>query len=133
MQQLVELQEFKSEFSELGIDIYGVLVNRKSAVAIKEKSGAKYDILCDENLVVTKKIGLFHKNAVPVFSDRAAKRMNLDDVPIANKRADLPQPATLLFDTNGKLIWSYVSTNYRVRPDTMDLLVTAEKHFGAEM
>lgn len=114
----------------MGIDIYGVLVNRKSAVAIKEKSGVKYDILYDENLVLTKNMGLFNKNAVPVFNDRAAKRMNLDDVPITNKRVDLPQPATLLFDSSGKLIWSYVSTNYRVRPDTMDLFVAAEEHFG---
>jgi hypothetical protein len=114
----------------LGIDIYGVLVNRKSAVAIKEKSGAEYDILVDENLALAIKMGLLHKDAVPVFNDRTAERMNLDDVPIKNKRVDLPQPATLLFDAKGKLIWSYVSTNYRVRPDTMDLFVAAEEHFG---
>ena len=114
----------------MGIDIYAVLVNRKSAVAIKEKSGADFDILYDENLVLSKNMGIFHEDAVPVFSDRAAKRMNLDDVPINNGNADLPQPATFLFDANGKLIWSYVSTNYRVRPDTMDLFVAAEEHFG---
>ncbi len=114
----------------MGIDIYGVLVNRKSVVAIKEKSGVDYDILYDENLVVTKNMGIFHENAVPVLNDKMAKRMNLDDVPITNKSVDLPQPATFLFDSNGKIIWSYVSTNYRIRPDTMDLLVAAEKHFG---
>jgi len=75
-------------------------------------------------------MGLLDKDAVPVFSDRAAKRMDLDDVPIRNRRADLPQPATFLFDANGKLIWSYVSTNYRIRPDTMDLFVAAEERFG---
>jgi hypothetical protein len=75
-------------------------------------------------------MGLLHQDAVPVLSDRAAKRMDLDDVPISNRRADLPQPATFLFDANGKLIWSYVSTNYRIRPDTMDLFVAAEEHFG---
>jgi hypothetical protein len=75
-------------------------------------------------------MGLFHKEAVPVLSDRAAKRMDLDDVLISNRRADLPQPATFLFDANGKVIWSYVSTNYRIRPDTMDLFVAAEEHFG---
>jgi len=75
-------------------------------------------------------MGLLHQDAVPVFSDRAAKRMDLDDVPISNRRADLPQPATFLFDANGKLIWSYVSTNYRIRPDTMDLFVAAEERFG---
>ena len=107
-----------------------MLVNRKSAVAIKEKSGVDFDILYDENLVLSKSMGLLHQDAVPVFSDRAAKRMDLDDVPISNRRADLPQPATFLFDANGKLIWSYVSTNYRVRPDTMDLFVAAEEHFG---
>ena len=114
----------------MGIDIYGVLVNRKSAVAIKEKAGVDFDILIDENLVLSKNMGLFHKDAVPVFNDRTAKRMSLDDVPISNKRVDLPQPAVLLFDSSGKLIWSYVSTNYRVRPDTMDLFVAAEEHFG---
>jgi len=97
---------------------------------MKEKTGVDYNILYDENLVVTKSMGLLHKDAVPVFNDGAAKRMNLDDVPITNKRADLPQPATFLFDANGKLLWSYVSTNYRIRPDTKDLLVAAEKHFG---
>ena len=97
---------------------------------MKEKTGVDYDILIDENLVVSKNMGLLHKDAVPVFSDRAAKRMNLDDVPITNKRADLPQPATFLFDANGKVLWSYVSTNYRIRPDTMHLLAAAQEHFG---
>jgi hypothetical protein len=57
--------------------------------------------------------------------------MKEKDVPITNKRADLPQPATFLFDATGKLLWSYVSTNYRIRPDTKDLLVAAAKHFGS--
>jgi len=114
----------------MGIDIYAVLVNRKSAVAIKEKSGADYGFLYDENLVLTKNMGIYHESAAPVFNDRMAKRMQVDDLPINNGGVDLPQPATFLFDADGKLIWSYVSTNYRVRPDTMDLLVAAEKHFG---
>ena len=98
---------------------------------MKEETSVDYDILYDEDLVVSRNMGLIHKNAVPVFSGRAAKRMHLDDVPITNKRADLPQPATFLFDADGKLLWSYVSTNYRIRPDTKDLLVAAEKHFGS--
>jgi len=114
----------------MGIDIYGVLVNRQSAVAIKEKSGVDYDILYDENLTMAGHMGVIHKNAVPVLNDTMAKNMNLDDVPITNKSVDLPQPATFLFDSNGKIIWSYVSTNYRIRPDTMDLLVAAEEYFG---
>jgi len=113
----------------MGIDVYGVLVNRKSAVAIKEKSGVDYDILYDENLVVSKNLGIVHKSAFPILNDSMAKDMNLDDVPIIDKSVDLPQPATFLFDANGKVVWSYVSTNYRIRPDTMDLLVAAEEHF----
>ena len=114
----------------MGIDIYAVLVNRQSAVATKERSGADYDFFYDENLVLTKKLGIYHENAVPVFNDSTAKRMKVDDLPIKDGRVDLPQPATFLFDTHGKLIWSYVSTNYRVRPDTMDVFVAAETHFG---
>jgi hypothetical protein len=37
--KLVQLQKFKSEFSAMGIDIYAVLVDLKSAVAMKEKVG----------------------------------------------------------------------------------------------
>jgi peroxiredoxin len=114
----------------MGIDMYAVLVNRQSALATKEKSGADYEFLYDENLVLTKNMGIYHENAVPVFSDRTAKRMKVDDLPIKDGRVDLPQPAVFLFDTQGKVIWSYVSTNYRVRPDTMDVFVAAETHFG---
>ena len=65
----------------MDIDIYAVLVNRKSAIAMKD--------------------------------------------------IDLAQPATFLFDANGKVIWSYVSTNFRIRPETIDLLVAAKKYFGS--
>jgi peroxiredoxin len=97
----------------MGIDIYAVLADLKSAVAMKEKAGVDYDILIDENLAMARNMELIHKGAIPV------------------KNIDLAQPATFLFDSNGKVIWSYISTNYRIRPETMDLLVAAEKHFGS--
>ena len=97
----------------MGIDIYAVLVNHQSAVAMEKKSDVDYDIVYDENLAMARNMGLIHKDAIPI------------------KGIDLATPATFLFDTNGKILWSYVSTNYRVRPDTMDLLVAAEKHFGS--
>ncbi len=52
-------------------------------------------------------------------------------VAISNEGIDLTTPGTFLFDANSKMLWSYVSTNYRIRPDTMDLLVAAEKHFSS--
>jgi len=79
---------------------------------MKEKTGVEFDIVYDKNLAMAKNMGLIHKNAIPV------------------KNIDLAQPATFLFDAKGKVIWSYVSTNYRIRPETQDLLMVAEKHFG---
>jgi len=96
----------------MGIDIYAVLVNHQSAVAMKEKSGVDYDILYDENLAMARHIGLIHEGAIPI------------------KDIDLATPATFLFDADGKVLWSYVSKNYRIRPDTIDLLVAAEEHLG---
>ena len=49
----------------MGIDIYAVLVNHQSAVAMKEKSGVDYDILYDENLAMARQMGLIQKDAVP--------------------------------------------------------------------
>jgi peroxiredoxin len=97
----------------MGIDIYAVLVDLKSAVAMKEKVGVDYDILYDENLAMARNMELIHKDAIP------------------GKDIDLAQPATFLFDAIGMVIWSYISTNYRIRPETIDLLVAAEKHFGS--
>ena len=116
----------------MGIDIYAVLVNHQSAVAMEEKSGVDYDILYDENLAMARHMGLIHKDAIPTKNRRLAGRMGLidedDTDPIDG--IDLATPATFLFDADGKLLWSYVSTNYRIRPDTVDLLVAAEKHLG---
>ena len=56
-------------------------------------------------------MALLHKGAIPI------------------KNIDLAQPATFLFDSKGKVIWSYISTNYRIRPKTMDIFVAAKKHF----
>ena len=111
----------------MGIDVYTVLLNRGSAVAIKEKSGADFGFLVDKNLVLTKQLGIFHKDAVPVPS---AERMNLTDVPINDGKADMPQASVFLFDADGKVVWSYLSPNYRVRPDIMDVLLAAEENFG---
>lgn len=96
----------------MGIDIYAVLVNHGSAIAMKEKSGVDFGILYDENLAMARNMDLIHEDAIP------------------GKDVDLAKPATFLFDADGKLIWSYVSENYRIRPDTGDLLGAAERHFG---
>ena len=89
-----------------------MLVDLESAVAMKEKAGVDYPVLYDDNLAMAKNMGLLHKGANPI------------------KKQDLAQPATFLFDADGKVIWSYVSTNYRIRPDTMDMFAAAEEHFG---
>lgn len=81
---------------------------------MKEKTGVDYAILYDENLAMARNMGLIHKDA------------------ILGKGIDLAVPSTFLFDANGKLLCSYVSTNYRIRPETKDLLVAAEKHFAAQ-
>jgi len=44
----------------MGIDIYAVRVDLKSAVAMKEKAGVDYDILYDENHAMARNIDLIH-------------------------------------------------------------------------
>ncbi len=96
----------------MNIEIYAVLPDLESAVAMKEKSDVDFNVVYDDNLTMAKNMGLLHEGAIPI------------------RDIDLAQPATFLFDSNGKVIWSYVSTNYRIRPDTMDILVAAIEHFG---
>jgi peroxiredoxin len=79
---------------------------------MKAKAGVDYPVVYDDNLAMAKNMGLLHKGANPI------------------KNTDLAQPATFLFDAEGKIIWSYVSTNYRIRPETMDIFAAAEEHFG---
>jgi peroxiredoxin len=117
----------------MGIKIFAVLVNHQSAVAMKGKSGVDFDIVYDENLAMARHMELIHKNAIPTRNRARLTRMGLidkdDAIPIDG--IDLATPATFLFDTNGRILWSYVSTNYRVRPDTTDLLAAAKKQFDS--
>ncbi len=95
----------------MNIEIYAVLPDLESAIAMKKKSAVDYDVVYDDNLMMAKNMGLLHKGAIPI------------------KDIDLAQPATFLFDSNGKVIWSSVSTNYRIRPNATDILVAAEEHY----
>jgi peroxiredoxin len=59
----------------MGIDIYAVLADLKSAVAMKEKTGVDYDILYDENLAMARNMELIHKGAIPVKDIDLAQRL----------------------------------------------------------
>ncbi len=97
----------------MNIEIYAVLPDLKSARNMKKKVRVRYEIVYDDALKMAKNMDLLHKGAMPI------------------KKTDLAQPATFLFNSNGKVIWSYISTNYRIRPKTQDILVAAKKHFTA--
>ncbi len=79
---------------------------------MKKAVKANFEIAADEEGNLMDYLGLRHKGGNPI------------------KGSDVPQTAGFLFDSNGKVIWSKVAENYRVRPHPEEILSAAEAYFS---
>jgi len=96
----------------LEISILSVLPDRAQAEKMQETVKADFDITADEDGRLMDLLGLRHKGGNPVNG------------------TDLPRAASFLIDARGKVFWSKVAENYRVRPDPEKVLAVAEGYFA---
>jgi peroxiredoxin len=81
---------------------------------MKNAVKADFEIAADENGELMDYLGIRHKGGNPV------------------KGSDVPQIASFLFDKKGKVIWSKVAENYRVRPYPEEILSAAKTYFSTD-
>ncbi len=79
---------------------------------MKHAVKATFEIAADEEGQLMDYLGLRHKGGNPI------------------KKSDVPQIASFLFDASGKVIWSRVAENYRVRPYPGEILAAAKTYFS---
>lgn len=79
---------------------------------MKKAVKAEFEITVDEGGKLVDLLGIRHKGANPI------------------QGTDLPQVASFLFDSGGKVIWLKVGENYRVRPNPAESLDAAKAHLS---
>jgi peroxiredoxin len=91
------------------------MMEHEQAQKMKKTVNPEFEITVDEEGKFVDLLGIRHKNANPI------------------QGVDLPQAASFLFDSNGKVIWLHLSENYRVRPDPTESLDAAKSYFSANV
>ena len=79
---------------------------------MKKAVKADFEITADEEGKLMDHLGIRDKGGNPI------------------KGSDVPQAASFLFDSSGKVIWSRVAENYRVRPYPEEILDAGKKYFS---
>jgi peroxiredoxin len=90
-------------------------MEHEEAHKMKEAVNPEFEITVDEGGKLVDLLGIRH----------------IEGMPIQGK--DLPQAASFLFDSSGKVIWSEVAENYRVRPYPAESLDAAKSYFSANV
>ena len=91
------------------------MMEHEQAQKMKKTVNPEFEITVDEGGKLVDLLGIRHINANPI------------------KGTDLPQAASFLFDSSGKVIWLHVSENYRVRPHRKESLDAAKSYFSANV
>jgi peroxiredoxin len=88
-----------SEAERAGLEILAISPDpNEQSQRLAEGLGLRYRFLADRDLVVARRWGLLHPGGGP-------------------KGQDVPRPATVILDRDGRVRWFSVSRNIQVRPD----------------
>ncbi|MHC5110104.1 MAG: peroxiredoxin family protein [Planctomycetota bacterium] len=109
MSELRGLGEIHKRLVKAGGTVAGVSVDEpKLASKVVRKNNLSFPILCDTDRELIKRLGLVHESG-------------------AMDGSDIPIPAHLLINKDGKIAWRFVSPRVQVRPDPMDVLDKIQK------
>jgi peroxiredoxin len=78
---------------------------------MRDSAGAEFDFLSDPDGEMLDFFGVRHPGG-------------------AIEGGDIAQSASFLLDRTGRLLWSRVAENYRVRPRPAEILAAADEGFG---
>ncbi|MFA8300388.1 MAG: peroxiredoxin-like family protein [Hyphomicrobiales bacterium] len=118
---LKSLQESLPEIKAQGATLIAITPQLPdNSLSQKEKNHLEFEILSDVNNKVGKEYGIIFKLG-KVQGERYNKFAKLDKVN-GNSDRELPIPATYIIDQNGKIIYSFLDTDYTKRAEPSDLI-----------
>ncbi len=96
-----------------------------NSLSTAEKNALDFEILTDANNTIARAFGLVFKlpeNLVSVYKD-----FNIDLIKSnGDASQELPLAATYIIDTSGKIIYDFVSVDYKLRADPADILAVLQ-------
>ena len=115
--ELQALQSHLAEFKELGAQLVAITPETPdSSLTTSEKNELKFHVLSDIDNTYAKELGLVFK--MPKDLSDTYKEFGLDVAKHnGNQDFELPMPATYVVDSNGEVLYSFVSEDYTVRLD----------------
>ena len=128
---LSELRNVVPDLQAKGIDVYFLSGDRPELLyaSLKQETqedidGLGYTILSDANIEAALALGIAFKVADANVS-RMGERMDITDSSLTNFHA-LPVPAVYMIDKSGKVTYSFVEADYKVRLPADELMKAAE-------
>jgi peroxiredoxin len=120
--ELIAYREILPEIKELGANLVAISPELPdSSFSLIEKHELEFELLSDLDNVVAKEFGLvfkLDKNLLHLYN----KRGFAIEAAHGNDKGELPLPATYVIDRDGKIIMSYVNTDYTKRLEPKETL-----------
>jgi peroxiredoxin len=128
---LSELRHVIPELQAKGIDVYFLSGDRPELLykSLKQETqedidGLGYTILSDANIEAAIALGIAFKVEDASVSRMKERGTDLGDSSMARHQA-LPVPAVYMIDKSGKVVYSFVEPDYKVRLPAEDVLAAA--------
>ena len=125
--QLGQLQSIESELVQLGFQIIAISPDRPGLLmGHAEKQGLKYRVLSDSEMMAAQSLGIaFRVDDATVNKYKTSYGIDLE-ADSGQTHHLLPVPSVFIIEKDGRIHFSYMNPNYKVRIDP-DLLLEAAK------
>ncbi len=128
---LSELRNVVPELKEKGVDVYFLSGDRPELLYASLKletqediEGLGYTILSDANIEAARALGIAFRASDSTIASREKRGQDIDGSSMRNFGV-LPVPAVYVIDTSGKVAFSFVEPDYKVRLPAGELLEAA--------
>ena len=116
---MAQIKEIAAQYKELekrGVNIIFISPQpHKFSNSLAEKYKLNFNFLTDVNNSVAKQLGIFSKNGIPAGFQ------------VLGYDSDTVLPTVIITDTKGKIVFSDLTDNYRMRPEPETLLKVIDK------
>ena len=111
----------------LGADLVAISPEKPdNSLSFKEKLELEFDVFTDTNNAYAKKLGLVFK--LEDHIDKIYKEFGFDlENSNGTNSQELPFPATLIVDEQGKILYSFIQEDYTLRSEPQDILLELKK------
>ena len=125
--ELKALQDRNEELNSLGAKLIAVSPQSPDAsLTTKEKNELKFEVLSDNNNVISKEYGLIFSLAEELRPIYLSFKI---DIPSMNDEDsyELPMPAVYLINKNKEIIFSFINEDYTKRCEPQDIIDAIKK------